>query len=313
MKQGILVGTIVFLISTPGGYFLNKFLLRDIITIENVELFAKKDNLNIDQTEFSNISTCLGGVLDYWPDDFYITREFFTLRNIVPRERMTVLTHYMNSGKIQLDIHLKKLEDLKKIDNWGAEDDWYNLSLPSLKLLLSDFSLCRDSDLNMEQLNILLEKDQNAAKECRKLIEKFIVNMSSQDVKKIVNFDIVITLLNAGDTDGLIRPNGRLGISGLKDTPLSIVLADRFQGTQSLYPLSFYQQSSTNRFGAVKVQRRSMDVATFSLDKLRSPQNAVKRLESLVTDNKTIDFDIELTDFRGNTVEAKNLQKLTNH
>ena len=307
MKQGIIVGIAVFLISTPGGYFLNKFLSRDRITIENVELVAKKDDLTIDQGKFSNISTCLGDILDYWPDDFYITREFFTERNTVPRERITVLRQYMDSGESQLEIHLKKLEEIQKLDNLPEEKNWSNFSLPSLKLFLLDFSILVDYDTR--QLKRLIEKSQDEAKKCRKLIEKFIVDMSSQDEKKIVDFDIVITLLNAGDTDGLIRPNGRLRISGLKDTPLSIVLADRFQDTQSLYPFGFYQRFSINRSGAVKVQRRSMNVAMFSLDKSRSPQNAVKRFESLTTDNETVDFDIELTDFRGNTVEVKNLQK----
>lgn len=151
------------------------------------------------------------------------------------------------------------------------------------------------SDAESPSLRTFLSKKKEEMKECVSNATEIIRDIQNAKREKTGEVDIMVTLLNSGNTDGLIRSDGKIVISGI-DEPLDIIYQDDPKG--GLQGLDYTP-------AAIGIEKRSMISVTFSLDDSTTSPAALKTLRESVKNRARIEFSVELKDFRDQTIERQ--------
>ena len=149
------------------------------------------------------------------------------------------------------------------------------------------------------------EEDQLFAKECMETVDRAVNAASNWGALKTGELELLVTFLNTGDTDGLIRVKGAVDVEGIQED-LSLRLAQDYQAL----PPSAVGERSSSSIAAVPVKKRSIEMVRFVVSRSTSPSAAYKNLENRVKRGQTISYTVIFHDIRGSKVtwEAKEVQ-----
>lgn len=277
------------------GYYSNTHLSRDKIRIEYMDLVGRNEDPSINLKDFLVLEHCLSVNGPGW-------NSFASFSNPVQRTRnkWEHLEGYLRNSKIGWEYFI---ETIDKLNADGLHDMTY---------------IPRNIIFRLQSLGVLgitaftppivapIEEGKEKAKACIEDLDRFIRILSDSKQNKTGEVDIVVTLLNAGDTDGLIRSSGKMAVSGIEES-LSIVFrpnaesAPLIPGSLLGYPL-YHNTHEIPTIGyisaGVKVEKRSMISVVFSIDNSTSTPAALDSFRKDVKNGNIIKFTIELQDFK---------------
>ncbi|MCG9688698.1 hypothetical protein L1D13_17480, partial [Vibrio tubiashii] len=122
--------------------------------------------------------------------------------------------------------------------------------------------------------------------------EKHLKEFSTSRTGEVL---VSTTLLNRGNTDGLIKRKATLNIASYDQSiPLQIVSGEYYRGSH-IAPSPIVNSPTT-------IYKRSMNQVLFEVDKSKVNGGMLKELNALIRNANPFTFTVSLTDFRGDTI-----------
>ena len=301
MGQKIFVALLVFVISTPSGYWLNSYLSRERLSVEyaqieptlntyriNTELFAR-----IQAFRFSNYFS--GGGISFQP-----------LGSELTSDEVAALIVDLSSQKASALVQLENIESDLELLKSIAPDSQELAVFIATKTPHINFRYGDDSGLSKEAVLKVVKDSRDDIAEYIRNIDTLNASLRGFERARSGDFVVVVTVLNAGNTDGLVAKEG--GLKSAQYSELgSIPIRVANKTVQELRPrglfYGFPEQLSAG--GDTKIEKRSMSELTFKINRERAGTKMVDELEDTVRDGRPIDFTVELKDFRGQILPTK--------
>ena len=151
------------------------------------------------------------------------------------------------------------------------------------------------------------DQDSKRLQDCEDAIESVLDAASSLGTIRTGEIELVVTFLNSGDTDGIVRPEGTINIEGIGDSlVLGLAWPDSPFPAQTPFAGIYSRLAPTS----VTVSKRSLQTAMFHVIESRSPEEAMNDLEKRVLKDDTLSFKLQFEDIRGPNVvwEGKSIR-----
>ena len=300
MGQKIFVALVVFVISTPSGYWLNSYLSRERLSVDYVQIEPTLNTYPINTELLARIQ------------DFRVSNYFGGGMLLPP------LGPELNSDEVAaliVDLSSQKASALVQLEN--TENDLELLqTLASGSQELAVFIATKTPHINFrngDDLGLSKESVLKVVKDSRDDIVEHIGNIDTLSARlsgferaRTGDFSVVVTVLNAGNTDGLVAKEGGLNIAQYPELG-SIPIRIANKNVHDLRPrdLLYGFPAQLGAGGDTKVEKRSMSELTFKLNRERAGAQMVDELEDTVRNGRPIDFTVELKDFRGQILPTK--------
>ena len=274
------------------GYYANTYFSRDKIRIEYMHLVGKNKD-PIEKKDILKLEKCLH-VGNFGFGAFAL----FDNPGEPLQNRWKHLEGYLRNSKIIWEYLIEEINSLDKDTKSDRMDIPANMQFYLSRL---GVPLHRHSP---ENAGDHFENGRQGAKNCIDDLDKMIEILSNQNPKQRTDeVDLVVTLLNAGDTDGLIHSDGKMMVSGIEKS-LDITFQPNFGNVplNSSYWYSLYGNThGVPKTGytptGIKVEKRSMISVIFSII-----PDAQGTLKTFVKGERLIKFTVELKDFEGRTI-----------
>ena len=301
-----IMGVILTLMSGSGGYLLNDYLSRDHIEIEHVDLIEKNGRYKGNIDDFDQIIGCASS--DVFSLDLLETiPSFFDSSGEISLHREEDLERFLHRHKLGWQNLVSEIEDLEKAGSDLSDMSIFLLmrlnfpishmnqtpKIPPSSRIPDAKSLSPDATVSIQTF---LSKKREEMERCVSKATEMMKDIQSAKQEKSGDVDIMVTLSNSGNTDGLIRSNGEMIVSGIED-PLDIIY--RNDPESDLQALSYTP-------AAVRIEKRSMISVMFSLDDSTIPPATLKTLRESVKNRARIEFSVKLKDFRDRKIEVRN-------
>ena len=306
----VLVSIVISLASLFLGYHLNSYLARDKISIEDVTLLARKEQLVLATLRF--IMRCQNTQGLGFPIDSFGLLDDRVQATVAGGSTGTPITRgseeavetrlyeYRRNADIQLTLleeNHEYLSDVRDTEIAAPEIS------PVLRGRLIRGGLLDDGSLASQQVDVdrargYIADQIKEMKSCRDAIMGGIKEISDwrRNAQKTGDVDILVTLLNSGDTDGLIRSEGELTII---DSTVIVNLEEEYETSTTFAP----RRPAPYPPASITVERRSMKTALFSVNQGSSVPDAVKDLTARVRAGNPLTYTVVLQDIRGNSIK----------
>lgn len=292
IRNGVLIGLFVFILSTPLGYFFNYYFNKDDITIENVELVPEFEKLNFNRDLYSEIENLKGVMYSFGGN---INQEY---SDELSEYERNLLLHQLKIDMRKTSSNIKKmnviLDKINKDDLSVEVQNWTRLNIPYY-LIPPNEKITKKNLL--EQINFRI-------KSLEKLTEKLelLINQINS-FKKNRNGDckITMTFLNSGNTDGLIRPEGQLILDGYDESISLKILKPEFNSVGYTY----FPVQTNDKENSTAVSKRSMVNITFVIDEDEVKKGILEEFQAILKSKQGFKFRVKVTDFRGDEYLSK--------
>ena len=274
---------------------------RDRISIQEVRLVAEREPLALDHATYQEVVNCstrsamrLSGrsVVRAVNVEYWLSRE-----GIVRSGLEEYFHDYVHAHSTALAVYGRQLDDIR--NSVDGINDPANLP-PELFNLWLPIDISTVDNANRSLAEVIEDVDR-----CSETVAKILKVASSwSDGEKTGNLLLDVTLLNSGDTDGLVQPEGTLAITGLSGA-ISIVLAREYLGLVS--PTSPYELAEIT---SIRVGRRSMAALRFTVDASDSTGNAITELAARVNAGTPMSYSIEFSDIRGDAIAWEDRERI---
>lgn len=293
MKNEAVVAVLATLLAGPVGYFYNDWQAKDSLSIEQVEatpVFSK--------TPFNReIVSDLNLIYTFQIPIPFTTQNFDwfgpELSNNQVNTILYQLEHISYVCSIVLDAYNKDLTFLKTLEPKVPFNHIASKLTPGFIPTVYDWNNTFVSDLITMYEDKILKMGEYMTKLTQH--KKHLTEFNTSRTGEVL---ISTTLLNKGNTDGLIKYRATLNIATYdQNIPLKIVdNAPNFESNIS--PYSSVTPSTT-------IYKRSMNQVLFEVDKSRVNGDMLKELNALIKNANPFTFTLSVTDFRGDIITSK--------
>ena len=173
---------------------------------------------------------------------------------------------HLNTKKASADIFADRLSSaLKNISSISDNASGKEL-LAATNLVTIPSLYFEPNKTKKGEILASLERAESNVKNYITTINQLIVEMDSFKSVRTGDFEIVVTLLNSGDTDGLIKYDGTMKIDSYKESiPISVDLTSPQGDYQK--PVYMSYPSISDKRQSTRVEKRSMVQIIFVVDK----------------------------------------------
>ena len=298
MRVEIITGVLIFIISTFLGYQLNDYLSRDRITIQNVEVIPATKKYAIDRKRLAVINN--SSHISMFSSGGYLLPD---LPDELSNSQLEWLKMHLNTKKASADIFADRLSAaLKNISS--ISDNASGKELLAATDLVSIPSLYFEpNETKKGEVLASLERAESNVKNYITTINQLIVEMDSFKSVRTGDFEIVVTLLNSGDTDGLIKYDGTMKIDSYKESiPISVDLTSPQGDYQK--PMYMSYPSISDKRQSTRVEKRSMVQIIFVVDKDNVGGKIIGEIKKKVSKEQSFEISVQLVDFRGERIDS---------
>ena len=300
-----ILGVILTIMSGSGGYLLNNYLSRDDIEIEHVDLIEKNGRYKKGIDDFSQLVRCASSDL-FSLDSLGTISSFFDISGEISLNKEEDLERFLFRHKLGWQNLVSEIEHLEQAESDLSDMPIFllmRLNIPisyidqasktSTSTQIADVkSLSPDETFSIQTF---LSKKRGEMERCVSKVTEMMMDIQNAKREKTGEIDIMVTLSNSGNTDGLIRSNGKMIVSGI-EYPLDIIYRNDPENDM---------QGLRYTLAAIRIEKRSMVSVTFSLDDSAIPPAALKTLREIVKNRARIEFSVELRDFRDRTIKIQ--------
>ena len=199
------------------GYSLNSYWSRDRIAIQEVDLFAERKPVNIGYSTYQDMTDCSEPLFALRPRGV----SFYEIGNWLDREgnlRAGIEEEFQDhvyETVSALKRHKRLITDsLDRVVN--AKETPLDTSAPPRDLARLWDQSRLDGNFSLSELERSLNEVLEPVKQCVEKANAILEAASAwENTEKTGGLAIRIVLLNSGDTDGLIQPDGTLVVDGV--------------------------------------------------------------------------------------------------
>ena len=297
------VGSLLYsLLCAFFGYWLNSYMSRDRIAIQDVQLVADRTAVQLDYTEYHATLNCsqrlVAGPLAITPS--LSASHWLDTDGHVRAGQEEQLYSALHAQGIALEVQRADLVDL--LNRLAQVEDADGLP-PDLERQWR-YSVPPGEELSVEDIRTSLEDRRGSIDQCLTNLNAIRDTVSGwETAEKTGALTLLITLLNSGATDGLVQQRGRLKIEGVAHD-----IAIGMSRTYPPPPVYFALPPSPVVTGpyspaALQVARRSMVIERFIVSAETTPPEAITALTERVKRSSLISLSVELTDMRGTGIK----------
>lgn len=280
-----LLGLIASALMVWMGYYLNAYLARDVLSIEYVDILPMQKNLRLPRKPWQSLlrndafqyhlSGLTGGERDMIAGDAPVLRpdqkqSMETILNELKDGQGQMLEHIEAFLNLTSGPHKKDIEEIERIESY---------------LYSQGYSVGYLVPRTWEPFSKAIVELQDSLKSTLRATSVLLGAIHSYTPDRTGEIDIQIMLLNAGNTDGLVRPEGRLV---LMDSGLAIPI---------------YARTAT------QIAKHSMAQVSFWIDKNQAPKTAFDRVTARIKAGHAPLVKIELESFQGAVITTR--QRIT--
>jgi hypothetical protein len=276
------------------GYYINDYLSKDNIRIEQVNFIPETNKFLLPEEDYKIFKKLL--------DASWLELSYPNLRNLL--EKATYKTESRSYSQLQQGINKKELDMLVELiedfmKRKKSSDSKYDEYITRLKQFKAGDNIIdimthaneiyawKYSDMNVDTISELSKRYENLRNvflKQEKEIPRIINGMKSFKQKIIGLMKINIAFLNLGNTDGLFSKQGFLYI---KDKHrIRIKISD-----DNLIP---------------KVEKRSMLQTDFEIIEAESTPQDMEYLNKIMVNGLLTEASVELNDIRSKPIRSKN-------
>ena len=310
----VLSSIATLMISGFVGYKLNSYLSRDRISIEEVTLFARKEQLTFETNAVRSLEGHRRAMGLGFPIDRFFDAKAEDVRGDartpVLRGSETALEYQLYEYKREAEVTYSQLEKdsqhisaLSPIANETDIPTILRHRLYDAKVLSAGHQ--QQGGVDVDVVREFVQKEIKSASDCIDMIKDCIaVGTAWKDAaERTGDLYILVTLLNSGDTDGLVHCEGELKVEGITGT---IKLNLETEGQVVSLARS---RSVSPRLASIKVEKRSMEASVFIIDKDRCTGEVLRQLTERVRKGESITYTIKLWGIRDNTISRSEKRK----
>jgi hypothetical protein len=305
----VLIAVITAVLIAPAsiyiGYKLNDYLSKDNISIERVDLIAETTNLPYpaktimelyQNPRFQDYLTSSRG-LSYGlfnPRYYGISRGQFLQKEQIAE----IIMLLENFSKFNEELQARENSAIQRLENYNPGDSIADIA-PALQNIRYSIVLAH-SQTDVEKVKILLDalqKEKINIEAVKKYKDDLLGILNSFKPERTGLVKIKLTLLNSGDTDGLIRPEGKLNFTTQTD-PLPIIEDNKSGNVESILYVQDQFQS---------VPKRSMTQRNFILHESKAGPKSMNHFKSLVKRGEPVPITITVFDIRDDLIHSKNI------
>ena len=295
MKKEIVVGLLVFILSTPLGYMLNSFLSRDRLSIENVELIPVKTRIRFDRARLAEINDFVG--MNGYNSGFV----FMNLNEILDEQQKSMLLNQLLTKEASTEVGLRNLEkSLELAEKYPVEAPIEGLfsQLPTNSYPYPYFG--NDvKEMTIDRFKTELQNNIDRHANHLENVKSFIESLQAFEGKKTGDFELIVTVLNAGDTDSLVKYEGEICLSKC-ESKIALKLKEDEPNKALPYHLGPPEQLSST---STSVSKRSMLELKFKVDAGNSGKTALSEIGSKIINDDEFKYSLTLFDFRKDKIQ----------
>jgi hypothetical protein len=301
---GSIIGALVTLLFIPVtnflGYTVTGYLSKDLITIEQVDLFPETNRLPLPHEELRRLLETVNfrvylliiGETQYntlSPRLYYLDEEQSTGRRLREelheeevKEIVNLIKGFINFNDdldIQVKGYIKRLQEYKEGDHIDDIIAWAQTAerMISTAVITDNIQVIPYLQTFLRTASITIPVARKRALELLNVLQEF-------QPKRTGMLQIRITLLNSGDTDGLIRQEGQLIlVNEGRKIPIRI--------------------TSTSKVS--KIEKKSMSQVMFKPNEGKATQDDVRLLKGLLLQGYSSQVRIEVNDIRDKPIHSK--------
>ncbi len=304
MRNEIITGVLVFIISTILGYHLNDYLSRDKITIQNVEVIPATKKYAIDQKKLAAIEDKSRGIGLFSSGGYLLSNFPDELNN----SQLKWLKRQLNNKKVSAEIIKDKIKSAVNNvatmnDNASGEELLAVTDPMSIPMVYLDPKQTKKKDVlsALERMEIKLD-------DYIETIAQIVSDIDSFKSVRTGDFEVVVTLLNSGNTDGLIKYDGTMKIDTYKESiPIRVNSSSFLQSYGYGNNIPMYTALASiidEKLRSTKIEKRSMVQISFAIDKDNGGGKIIGEIEQKVSKKESFEVSVQLVDFRGENIDS---------
>lgn len=297
MRDKILVSVIVAIIVAPIGYLTNDYLARSKLSIVNVEPLVLKAKFPVNRSLLTTklISNTFFFNTGYPLSDFPESADETALSWL----RGSLLTahtqaHHQSEQFKDLLAGIEQFPDDTAIDTLAGE-------VPSVINLLPVLN-AGNSPLTARLIRNYVSSTISELETFGNDLDKQLDRIDNFEPERSGEIEFLVTVLNAGNTDGLLNYDGRLYIDGF-DNYLPIKVAKQGPIPSSFKPWETFSATARDPLSTT-IRSRSITQLRFKIDFVNSTLESAAELKSLVMKKHPVKGKIELLDFSEEPIGA---------
>ncbi|ETX11405.1 hypothetical protein MUS1_11025 [Marinomonas ushuaiensis DSM 15871] len=298
MRNEIVVGVLVFIISAPFGYITNSYLSRDKVTIENLEIIPVSSKFIINKGELSKIKNFR------YSDNYTNNFRFQNLPDELNSYQVSWLERNLMDNKIDAEIYLKDIRFSLNVVNSmpeGSKGQEIFSSIDSSIITPSIYVEPKEVS-KLDVMNSLRNKISAIESHLNDIVV-LMRKISEFNEVRTGAFNIVATLLNSGDTDGLVKYKGLISIKNYGDQIPVEIKRDQIKPEFFGYFGGLDNFSSKSK--STSISKRSMVELIFSISDENYNDKLVQEVRELVKTKRPLDINLSLTDFRNEKITSE--------
>jgi hypothetical protein len=303
IKEGfptVITAAITAVIITPITvyltYGLNDYLSKDKISIERVDLiphttkplYPSKEIMVLDQNlRFKNYLASRGSTVYQFNPGFYRNplRQYLNRKDI--DEIITVLNDF---SKFDEELKIREDAAIQKLENYNRGDNIYGIisSLRHPHVIYAPIVGENDAEV-VKSLLELLRNSRNYIESAHQYTSNILNILEGFKPERTGMVEIEIILLNSGDTDGLVKQEGKLYINNRIKDPIYITEKSRRNNEYNLLDIPEQIRS---------IPKRSMVQKIFTIDVSGTPSGILNTFKNMVIDGDRTPYKVTLDDIR---------------
>jgi len=289
------------------GFMLQRFITRDQVAIESVEMTPELKGYEIPSRTWIRVNTPpLSCGNPTWG--------FMTLQGSYPGDTPTQM------GQSELEIYKRLLEtQIARYESISVGIGGLQKSLngtpaypQSSWAKATSLGVCFSSPVD----DAWRESHTRDLETFKESVDSFVVVLKEES-KRASEFvfertgrvTVLVTLINRGDTDGLIARNAKLNWGN--DQQLALTLHTAGDHYSATYPMpairSFCPEKEGGSTAPATVPRRAATQLVFSIDEANSSIGTLGEFLQAVKAKQSIIYSVEITDFRKETYSSSRM------
>lgn len=293
MKKEAIAAVLATLLAGPIGYYFNDWQTKDIISIEQVEATPLFSRIPFNREIVRDLNMVHSFQL---PIPIAIQSYDWFGPELTDEQANSILYQLEHISYVCSNLLETYSRDLTFLKAQEPNLRFYQLAsklTPNYVPPIYDSSNTTTLDLIAMYEEKVLDVEQYMSKISQH--EKYLKDFNTTRTGEVL---ISITLLNKGNTDGLIKRRATLNIATYDQSiPLKIIDSNFYTGNQ-MSPTLIATPPTT-------IYKRSMNQVLFEVDKSRVNGSMLKELNALIKNANPFTFTVSLTDFRGDTIKSE--------
>jgi hypothetical protein len=293
---GILVALVTTMVTVPATYLIKEYLARDRISIEAVEIIPIMTTYEVEADKFRALTQDPG---EFYRTEFNIwldgqiqpTISFFRERQSLAfndTERTTLIAALEGFVNF-VEQRLAQVRGYQM--RWGNVQTAKEVDQVRLRTLIEEAGLLRVMVLPgpaalvqppLEQIDEEVKRKVVSLETIKQLVTAIVASAREFRPERTGDISILVTILNAGNTDGLMKADGELEI---------VSRSERI-------PIVEYNGK------AQKIEKRSVTEVWFRFNEGNAAREQLVSMKALVRNKASISGIITLKDFRNSTMRS---------